>query len=146
MQKILREIPNANFITTYENALQVGSGSYDASITYDDYVTLLAETPGVDLIVNVDIGAEHANRAISDSGLVGEVFTLGWDVNPAQLAGIERGIQVAALDQRWSEQAGFGALACAELFANNKILPNTHTPLPIGLDQVARPLRNLSRS
>ena len=142
-QEILREIPNANFITTYQNALQVGGGSYDSSITYNDYIRLLAETPDVDFIVNVDIGAEHANRAISDSGLVGEVFTLGWDVNPAQLEGIERGIQIAALDQRWSEQAGFGALACAELFANHRILPNTHTPLPIGRDQVSETLAEL---
>jgi hypothetical protein len=34
-------------------------------------------------------------------------------------------VQVAALDQRWAEQAGFGALACADFLANGIVRPNT---------------------
>ena len=135
-ETILEEIPDATFITTYDNALQVGGGTYDPAVSYDDYVAFLNGNPELDFIENVDIGAEHANRAIIDSGREGEVFTLGWNVSYAQLDGIERGIQVVALDQRWSEQAGFGALACAELLANGRILPNTQTLLPIQLEQV----------
>ncbi len=135
-ERILEVMPDATFITTYDDALQVGGGVYDPAVTYDDYRALLAGNPELDFIENVDIGAEHANRAIIDSGREGEVFTLGWNVSYGQLDGIESGIQVVALDQRWSEQAGFGALACAELFANGRILPNTQTLLPIQVDQV----------
>ena len=144
-EKILEEIPDATFISTYDNAMQVGGGTYDPGVTYDDYVALLNGNPELDFIENVDIGAEHANRAIIDSGREGEVFTLGWNVSYAQLEGIERGMQVVALDQRWSEQAGFGALACAELLANGRILPNTQTLLPIQVEQVDAARADLDR-
>ena len=144
-EKILEELPDANFISTYDNALQVGGGTYDPAVTYDDYAALLNGNPELDFIENVDIGAEHANRAIIDGGREGSVFTLGWNVSYAQLDGIERGIQVVALDQRWSEQAGFGALACAELLANGRILPNTQTLLAIQVDQVEAARADLDR-
>ena len=41
---------------------------------------------------------------------------------------IEAGTQIVALDQQWGDQAGFGALACAELLKNGKVLPNTQHP------------------
>ena len=141
--KILEEIPDANFLTTPDEGIQVGGGSYDPGISYDDYRAILTGNPELDFIENVDIGAEHANRAITDSGREGEVFTIGWNVSYGQLDGIERGIQVAALDQRWSEQAGFGAIACAEFLANGRILPNTQTLLPIQQDQVDAARRDL---
>ena len=141
--RILELIPDAEFITTPSNALQVGGGSYNEAITYDDYRALLAGNPDLDFIENVDIGAEHANRAIRDAGLEGEVFTIGWNVSYGQLDDVERGMQVAALDQRWSEQSGFGAVACAELFANGRILPNTNTLLPIQKDLVDAARRDL---
>ncbi len=47
------------------------------------------------------------------SNKTGQVFTIGWNVSKGQLDGIEKGIQVAALDQRWSDQAAFGGPACA---------------------------------
>lgn len=141
--KILEELPDANFLTTPENGIQVGGGGYDPGISYDDYSAMLVGNPELDFIENVDIGAEHANRAIIDGGREGEVFTIGWNVSYGQLDGIERGIQVAALDQRWSEQSGFGAIACAEFLANGRILPNTQTLLPIQVDQVEAARRDL---
>ncbi len=144
-EKILEEIPDATFISTYDDALQVGGGSYDPAVTYDDYAALLNENPELDLIENVDVGVEQANRAIIDSGREGEVFTLGWEISYALLDGIERGVQVVALDERLSEQAGFGALACAELFANGRILPNTLTLLPIQVEQVDAARADLDR-
>ena len=141
--RILEEMPDANFISTPQNALRVGGGAYDPGVSYDDYRALLAGNPDLDFIENVDIGAEHANRAIVDGGREGEVFTIGWNVSYGQLDGVEAGIQVAALDQRWSEQAGFGAIACAELIANGRILPNTQTLLPIQRDQVDEARRDL---
>ena len=141
--RILELLPDAEFLTTPENGIQVGGGGYDPGISYDDYSAILVGNPELDFIENVDIGAEHANRAIIDGGREGEVFTIGWNVSYGQLDGVERGIQVAALDQRWSEQAGFGAIACAEFLANGRILPNTQTLLPIQKDQVEAARRDL---
>ncbi len=141
--KVKELLPDAEFLTTPDEGIQVGGGGYDPGITYDDYRAVLVGNPELDFIENVDIGAEHANRAIIDSGREGEVFTIGWNVSYGQLDGIERGIQVAALDQRWSEQAGFGAIACAEFLANGRILPNTQTLLPIQKDQVDAARRDL---
>ena len=125
-------------------AIQVGGGGYDPRRSaYDDYRAILVGNPELDFIENVDIGAEHANRAIREAGLEGEVFTIGWNVSYGQLDDVERGMQVAALDQRWSEQAGFGAIACAELFANGRILPNTNTLFPIQKDLVDAARRDL---
>ena len=141
--RILELLPDANFLTTPDEGIQVGGGGYDPGISYDDYRAILVGNPELDFIENVDIGAEHANRAIIDGGQEGEVFTIGWNVSYGQLDGVERGIQVAALDQRWSEQAGFGAIACAEFLANGRILPNTQTLLPIQKDQVEAARRDL---
>ena len=141
--RILELLPDADFLTTPDEGIQVGGGGYDPGISYDDYRAILVGNPDLDFIENVDIGAEHANRAIIDSGQEGEVFTIGWNVSYGQLDGVERGIQVAALDQRWSEQAGFGAIACAEFLANGRILPNTQTLLPIQKDQVDAARRDL---
>ena len=141
--RILELLPDAEFLTTPDNGIQVGGGGYDPGISYDDYRAILVGNPELDFIENVDIGAEHANRAIIDGGREGEVFTIGWNVSYGQLDGVERGIQVAALDQRWSEQAGFGAIACAEFLANGRILPNTQTLLPIQKDQVEAARRDL---
>ena len=141
--KVLELLPDANFLTTPDEGIQVGGGGYDPGISYDDYRAILTGNPDLDFIENVDIGAEHANRAIIDGGREGEVFTIGWNVSYGQLDGVERGIQVAALDQRWSEQAGFGAIACAEFLANGRILPNTQTLLPIQVDQVEAARRDL---
>jgi ABC-type sugar transport system substrate-binding protein len=141
--RILELLPDADFLTTPDEGIQVGGGGYDPGISYDDYSAILVGNPDLDFIENVDIGAEHANRAIVDGGREGEVFTIGWNVSYGQLDGVERGIQVAALDQRWSEQAGFGAIACAEFLANGRILPNTQTLLPIQKDQVDAARRDL---
>ena len=141
--RILELLPDAEFLTTPDEGIQVGGGGYDPGISYDDYRAILVGNPELDFIENVDIGAEHANRAIIDGGQEGEVFTIGWNVSYGQLDGVERGIQVAALDQRWSEQAGFGAIACAEFLANGRILPNTQTLLPIQKDQVDAARRDL---
>jgi ribose transport system substrate-binding protein len=127
-------IPDAQFINDETNGL---STSYDPAATYDAYRAFLQGNPDVQFIENVDIGAEHADRAIVDAGLEGKVFTIGWNVSIGQLDAVERGIQVAALDQRWGEQAAFGAVACADFLANGVIRPNTQELLPITQENVA---------
>lgn len=134
VETIKAAIPDATFVTTHENGLNV---SYDPGQTYDAYRTFLSANPEVQFIENVDIGAEHANRAIESLNRTGQVFTIGWNVSKGQLDGIEKGIQVAALDQRWSDQAAFGGPACAQFLKNGVILPNTQTLLPIMADGVA---------
>ena len=134
VETIKAAIPDATFVTTQENGLNV---SYDPGQTYDAYRTFLSANPEVQFIQNVDIGAEHANRAIESLNKTGQVFTIGWNVSKGQLDGIEKGIQVAALDQRWSDQAAFGGPACAQFLKNGVILPNTQTLLPVMAADVA---------
>ena len=121
IDKIMAEVPDARFI----NDASTSSTTYDPAATFSWYQNLLVGNPDLQFIENVDIGAEHANRAIIDAGKEGEVFTIGWNVSKAQIEGINSGTQVALLDQHWSEQAGFGAVACAEFLRNGHIIPNT---------------------
>lgn len=134
VETIKAAIPDARFVTTHENGLNV---SYDPGQTYDAYRAFLSANPDVQFIENVDIGAEHANRAIESLNMTGKVYTIGWNVSKGQLDGIEKGIQVAALDQRWADQAAFGGPACAQFLKNGVILPNTQTLLPVMADGVA---------
>lgn len=124
VETIQAAIPDATFVTTHENGLNV---SYDPGRTYDTYRAFLIANPQVQFIQNVDIGAEHANRAIESLGLAGSVFTIGWNSSKGQLDGIEAGIQAALFDQRWPDQAAFGGPACAQFLRNGVILPNTQT-------------------
>ncbi|CAN5568580.1 hypothetical protein BH20CHL6_BH20CHL6_10190 [soil metagenome] len=133
-------IPDAEFINTEEDALTT---TYDPAQTYDAYAALIEGNPDLDFIQNVDIGAEHANRAIVDAGKQGEIFTLGWNVSLGQLDGIDAGTQVVALDQKWSEQAGFGALACAEFLGNGEILPNSQELFPVTQENSAQAREDL---
>lgn len=121
-ETIMAAIPDATFLNDETNGLAT---TFDAAKTLDAYKAFIAGNPTVQFIENVDIGAEHAFRAIKEAGLEGQINTIGWNVSLGQLDAIDAGTQVAALDQKWSEQAGFGALACAEFLKNGKILPNS---------------------
>ena len=117
-------IPDAKFVTGAKNGLNT---SYEPGKAYDVFRSFLTANPDVQFIQNVDIGAEHADRAIKSLGMQGKVFTIGWNSSKGQLAAIEEGTQVAQLDQRWPDQAAFGAPACAQFLKNGVILPNTQT-------------------
>ena len=127
-------IPDARFINDETNALKV---EYDAPTIYSKYQAFLQGNPDVQFIENVDIGAEQADKAIQDANLDGKVHTIGWNVSYGQLDAIDQGTQVAALDQRWAEQAGFGALACADFLKNGIIRPNTQVLNPVLKDGTA---------
>jgi ribose transport system substrate-binding protein len=141
-ETIQKALPTAKFINTETNALAT---SFEPGKTYDAYKALIEGNPDLDFIENVDIGAEHAARAIKDAGKIGKINTIGWNVSIGQLDAIDAGTQVAALDQKWSEQAGFGALACAELFANAKILPNSQVLAPVTKDNSAQARADLQK-
>jgi ABC-type sugar transport system substrate-binding protein len=130
---IKEAIPDAVFVNDASTALVT---TYDPAATYDAYRAFIQGNPEVQVIENVDIGAEHAARAIADSGNTGKMFSFGWNVSIGQLDAIEAGTQIVALDQQWGDQAGFGALACAELLANGNVLPNTNTLKPITTENV----------
>ena len=141
-ETIKAAIPDATFVTGAANGLNT---SYEPGQTYDVYRSFLTANPNVQFIENVDIGAEHAGRAIESLGLVGKVFTVGWNSSLGQLDAIEKGIQVAQFDQRWPDQAGFGAVACAAFLKNGEILPNTQTlkaVLADGVEQARAELNN----
>lgn len=142
-ETIMAAIPDATFVTGAANGLNT---SYEPGQTYDVYRSFLTANPNVQFIENVDIGAEHANRAIESLGLQGKVFTIGWNSSLGQLDGIEKGIQVAQFDQRWPDQAGFGAVACAALLKNGEILPNTQTLKAVFKDGVAQAREELNRT
>jgi ribose transport system substrate-binding protein len=130
---IMEAIPDATFVNDASSALNV---TYDPASAYDAYSAFIQGNPEVQVIQNVDISAEHAARAIADAGKTGEMYTFGWNVSIGQLDAIEAGTQIVALDQQWGDQAGFGALACAEFLANGKILPNTNVLKPITKENV----------
>jgi ribose transport system substrate-binding protein len=139
---IQKAIPDAKFLNTEKNGINT---SYDPAKTYDAYKAYIQAHPDVQFIENVDIGAEHADRAIKDLGKTGQIFTIGWNVSKGQLDGIDAGTQVAALDQKWAEQAGFGAVACANFLKSGKILPNTQKLLPIQKADTAKARKELDR-
>ena len=120
---IQKAIPGAKFITTEQSALGV---TYDPAKTYDAYKAFLAGAgKSVDVIENVDIGAGYAARAIKAAGRAGKAYSVGWNVTPEQIDALKQGTQIALFDQKWPEQAGFGALACATFLKTGKVLPNT---------------------
>jgi ribose transport system substrate-binding protein len=131
---ITASVPGATFVNDAKSALTT---SYDPAGTYDAYKAFIQGNPTVQVIENVDIGGEHAARAIADSGNAGKIFALGWNVSIGQLDAIEAGTQIVALDQQWGDQAGFGALACAEFLKNGTILPNTNVLKPVTKANVA---------
>jgi ribose transport system substrate-binding protein len=132
-QTIMAAIPDAKFINGANNPLTV---DYDPAASYDTYKALLTGQPDLQFILNVDIGAENADRAVTDAGVDGKVFTAGWNTSAGQLDAIEAGIQVAAFDQGWSQQAGFGAVACAVYLATGEVMPNTQHLIPVTADGV----------
>ncbi len=131
---ILAAKPDATFLNTEDTGLNT---SYDPGKAYDVYRTYLSAHPDLQFIQNVDIGAEHADRAIDSLNRDGQVFTIGWNVSKGQLAAIDKGTQVALFDQRWPDQAAFGGPACAQFLKNGVILGNTQTLMPVTKENTA---------
>ena len=125
VETIKAAIPDAEFVTTEANGLNT---SYEPGQTYEVYRSFLTANPNVQLIENVDIGAEHAARAIESLGMTGQVFTVGWNSSHGQLDAHREGHP----DRRSSTSAGptrpaSARSACAPLLKNGEILPNTQT-------------------
>jgi ABC-type sugar transport system substrate-binding protein len=124
-QGITAAMPSAKFVNTESSMLNV---TYDPSKTYDAYKAFLSgKGKSVDVIENVDIGAGYAARAIKDAGRAGKAFSVGWNVTPDQIAALQNNTEIALFDQKWPQQAGFGALACANFLKTGKVLPNSQS-------------------
>jgi ribose transport system substrate-binding protein len=134
-ETIQAAIPDARFVNDETNAANV---TFNPSDAYPVYSALITNNPDLQFIENVDVTAEVAAKAIIDAGKEGQINTIGWNVSYGQLDAIDQGIQVAALDQKWSEQAGFGALACADFLANGIIRPNTQVLFPVTKENSAQ--------
>jgi len=141
-ETIQAAIPDATFVNDETNAL---NATFNPSDAYAAYSALLTQHPDLQFIENVDVTAEHAGRAIVDAGLQGKTFTLGWNVSQGQLDMIDQGIQVVALDQKWSEQAGFGALACADFLKNGVVRPNSQELFPVTKENSAQARADLEK-
>lgn len=131
--RIKEMVPDAVFVTDHTNALNT---TFSAAEQYSAFSAFFLARPEVEFMLNVDQGAGQADKVIVDQGKVGEVFTLGWNNTDDQLDGIEQGVQIALLDQKWSDQGGYGALACATFLAKGEVLPNTQQLIIVGPGQV----------
>jgi ABC-type sugar transport system substrate-binding protein len=131
--RIKEKIPDAVFVTDHTNALNT---TFAAAQQYSAFSAFFLAHPEVEFMLNVDQGAGQADKAIVDQGMVGKVYTLGWNNTDDQLDGIQEGVQIALLDQKWSDQGGYGALACATFLAKGEILPNTQQLIVVGPDNV----------
>jgi ribose transport system substrate-binding protein len=127
-ERILQEIPDAKFVNDETTAINV---SFDPAKAYDAYKAFIIGHPDVQIILNADQTAGSAAKAIKDTGNEGKMWSIGWNPSFDQLDEIDAGRQVAVMDQKWADQAGFGALACATLFAKGEILPNTQVLVPV---------------
>lgn len=142
-ERIKEKIPDAQFVTTADSPLSV---TYDAAKSLDAYRTFLrSKGKDVDVIVSVDIGAGYAARAIAELGRTGKTFSLGWNVTPEQTDAIRQGSQIALFDQKWWEQAGFGATACADFLKNGKVPANTQKLLVVDKANVESALADLDK-
>ncbi|MFG1780470.1 sugar ABC transporter substrate-binding protein [Micromonospora sp. NPDC049051] len=136
--------PDITFANTPQAPLKA---PYDPAQAYDAYKAFLTGNTDVDFIVNADLSIEQAARAINDLGRTGKIHTLGWNPSEGQFEAIEKGTQVASLDQGWPEHGGFGAVACASLLGRNLVMQNTQEPGVItraNLDEARAALKQAS--
>jgi ribose transport system substrate-binding protein len=121
-------VPDAVFSADAANALNT---TFEPPKAFDAYKAFLIGHPDVQVLLSADQGAGSAAKAIEDLGLKGKVWSVGWNPSFDQLDAIDNDLQIAVMDQKWSDQAGFGAEACATLFATGEILPNTQVLVPV---------------
>lgn len=140
VETIKAAIPDATFINDQTSALNT---TLDPAATYDKARAFLTGNKSVQVVMNTDIGAEHIDRAIEDLGLAGKVYTIGWNVSKANLGYIDKGTQIATMDQNIPGQAEFGPTACATFMQTGKVLPNTLTLKPVLKADVASALNDL---
>ena len=140
---ITAAIPDAKFVTTEENGLNV---SYDPGQTYDVLPDVPVRQPGR----AVHRERRHRRRARQprhrepEQGRARSSRSAGTCPKASSTAS-RRACRWRPLDQRWSDQAAFGGPACAQFLKNGVILPNTQTLMPVMADQVDAQRKELDR-
>lgn len=134
-KKLKEEVPDAKLLTTSKNATEI---PLEPAPGYDAAKSLIAANPDVQVIMNTDISGEPINKAIADTGRKGKTYSIAWNPTMGQLKGVEDGLQIATVDQRWFDQAAYGGEACATFLSTGEIMPNTQEPDPITLSEVDR--------
>ena len=126
-ETIKAAIPDATFVTTDENGLNI---SYEPGQTYDAYRTFLLGQP------ERPVHRERRHRRRARQPRHREPRTRPARSSPsagtsrrASSTASRRASRSPQLDQRWSDQAAFGGPACAQFLKNGVILPNTQTLL-----------------
>jgi len=139
---IMKAIPSATFVTTESNMLNT---TYTPGTTYDTYKAFFAGAgKSVQVIENVDIGAGIAGKVISDLGMTGKAFSVGWNDTPDQIAAIKGGTEIALFDQNWPQQAAYGAIACSWFMKTGKVFPNIQVEHAISLANLTQGLAQLA--
>lgn len=143
---IMQAIPNATFVTTESNMLNT---TYTPGTTYDTYKAFFSGAgKSVQVIENVDIGGGIAGKVITDTGLAGKAFSVGWNDTPDQIAAIKNGTEIGLFDQNWPQQAAYGAVACAQFMKTGKVFPNIqveHAITKANLTQALAQLANFKK-
>jgi ribose transport system substrate-binding protein len=143
IDQITAKVPGARFVNNAQNALTT---SYEPAKTLDAYKAFLTGNPEVEFIQNVDIGSAHAARAIKEANLVGKTWVIGWNLSVEQLDAVDSGVQIAALDQAWPQQSGFGAVACAMFLKYGKVAPNVNALDPFTKERGTKEARDFLAS
>jgi ABC-type sugar transport system substrate-binding protein len=134
MDTIKQAIPDAEFVADAANAL---NSTFEPPKAYDAYKAFLIGHPDVQVLLSVDQGAGSAAKAIEDAGMKGKAWSVGWNPSYDQLDAIDNDLQIAVMDQKWSDQAAFGAPACATFFAKGEVLPNTQVLVAVTKENTA---------
>ncbi len=116
-------VPGVKFATKPSNALAT---SYDPAQVYTKLKAFLAGHKGVQVVYQVDISGGTVAKVIKDMGLVGKTFSVGENTSLEIYDAIEKGIQIATMDQDYISESAFAALACAAFLKTGVILPNTN--------------------
>ena len=97
--------------TSTEN---IESQGWDPATSYASVEAWVLGHPDVDIIFHTDQGVTNVAKAIADNGLSGQMYTTGFNIDPATADYIRSGQIIATMVQGFSNQAARGAQACAD--------------------------------
>jgi ABC-type sugar transport system substrate-binding protein len=141
VQTIKAMVPGATFINDSTNAVNT---TLDPTTTYDKAKAFLQGNPSVQVFMNTDIGDFVIDKAIVDLNLKDKVYSVGWNPGLENVTYIQKGVEIATMDQNNAGQSTISENACSTFMATGQILPNTLTLKPVTIDEVPAYLQLLS--
>ena len=112
MAGISAVLPDLEFVNGPNTDIE--SQGWDPPQQYAASEAWILGHPDVDIIFHTDQGVEFVAKVISDQGLGGDMFTSGFNMNPAIADFIREGVVVVTMVQGFSNQAYNGANACGD--------------------------------